>query len=53
MMRGKDSHEYEGGWLFPKQNKIAFYSGSLGHVSDQSGVANAINNHLGTYLRAV
>lgn len=33
LMRSRDKHDYEGGWIFLKQAKISFYSGALGAVS--------------------
>lgn len=52
IVRGKDKSEFEGGWIFPKQGKIQFYSGSLGHVSKENreSVKSAIENYLGTYF---
>lgn len=47
LMRGRDKHDYEGGWIFPRQGKITFYSGTLGRVSDEHGVRQAIVQALG------
>jgi hypothetical protein len=51
LMRGRDKHDYEGGWIFPKQGKITFYSGTLGRVYDEQGVRQAIVQALGFPLR--
>jgi hypothetical protein len=56
MMRGnlnQGRQGMEGGWIFPLKQKIQFYSGSLGHVTDQNGVSSAIENFLGVYLYPV
>jgi hypothetical protein len=50
LTRGKDAHDYEGGWIFPQDGKVVMYSGLLGHVWDKTGVANALGNHIGVHL---
>jgi hypothetical protein len=46
-----DRRDYQGGWLFPKQGKITFYSGTLGHVEEQYqyDVASIISQHIGLF----
>ncbi|PIT88480.1 MAG: hypothetical protein COU29_01710 [Candidatus Magasanikbacteria bacterium CG10_big_fil_rev_8_21_14_0_10_36_32] len=51
MTRDKDRRDLEGGWIFPKQGKITFYSGTLGEVSDKENVRLAIELALGMNLR--
>lgn len=53
MTRGKDRRDLEGGWIFPKQGKITFDSGTLGEVGDKANVRSAIEMSLGMNLRAV
>jgi len=50
LTRGADKHDYEGGWIFPPDNKVVFYSGTLGTVTDQDGVLSALESALGTSL---
>jgi hypothetical protein len=52
---GYDKHNFKGGWVFPSERKITFYSGILGKVSkkQQRLIANAISNEFGISLRMV
>lgn len=52
--RGLDRHDFEGGWVFPRDRKITFYSGSLGEVrSNRQDVKDDISEYLGVHLRIV
>ena len=51
LTRGRSKHGLEGGWIFPTQDKLTFYSGTLGNVSDKSGVSVALSNALHMYFR--
>lgn len=42
-----------GGWVFPRQGKVTFYSGLLGAVADRSAVLAALEHALGVPLYAV
>lgn len=50
IMRSYDKHDFEGGWIFPVNGKISFYSGYLGEVKDKDNVKNAIETSLGLNL---
>ena len=52
LVRGKNKHDFEGGWIFPRQNKVTFYSGFLGNVSNTDFVAYALSDALGIRLRS-
>ncbi len=43
--------DLEGGWIFPKNRKISWHSGTLGWVTDKDNVKKAIERKLGIYLR--
>jgi len=51
--RHLDKADYEGGWLFPRQEKITFNSGTFGMVTDKILVKHAIENALQLNLRSV
>lgn len=42
-----------GGWIFPLQQKISYYSGTAGHVKNTEAVKSALENYLGIYFRAM
>lgn len=52
---GLDKHSFSGGWIFIKQEKITFYSGSLGRVKPKHRklIVDAICNTLKMHLRVV
>ena len=52
---GYDKRDFEGGWIFPGERKITFYSGTLGEVSKKQRqlIADAISNKLEINLRMV
>ena len=48
--RGKDRHDYSGGWVFPRDERITFNCGSLADVNNKEQVCNALSNALHLYL---
>lgn len=46
----QNKHAFEGGWIFPAEGKISFYSGSLGEVTDKDSVKDAIEATLRVHL---
>jgi hypothetical protein len=46
LTRGKDRHDYSGGWIFPKDERIIFNSGSLDNIDNKEQIRNAISNAL-------
>jgi hypothetical protein len=51
IMRNYDKHDFEGGWLFPLDKKITFYSGYLGEVSDKDKVKDAFEKFFDLNLK--
>ena len=52
---GLNKHSFSGGWIFLKQEKITFYSGSLGKVKPKHRklIVDAVCNALKMHLRIV
>ncbi|MFC1678167.1 hypothetical protein ACFLZ9_00340 [Patescibacteria group bacterium] len=51
-LRSYDKRDFQGGWIFPRQGKITFYSGTLGEAKDQDQIKWAIEGALGISFRS-